>query len=310
MTMAETLPAMPFDRPDVLELAPMYRVLRAEAPVTRVRTPAGDPAWLVTGYDVVKELFTDERLGRAHPDPERAPRFSNSFMFLGGSVGNYETERADHEQMRRILTRSFMVKRMNALRPAIQAIVDEALARMTSLAPPVDFHAELAFIVPVMAICQLLGVPAEDRDRFRAWTHQAMQMWDGAAAARGHEALATYMADLIERKRRAPGEDVITDLIAAQEEEEKEGGGFLKEYIVRLCVALLMAGHETTVARIDLGTVLLLTNPDQLEALRRDPALVTPAVEEILRVAAPTLGVIARYAIGYGCGILSRKPPS
>ncbi|HXM55706.1 MAG TPA: cytochrome P450, partial [Candidatus Dormibacteraeota bacterium] len=93
MTLAETLPAMPFDRPDVLEIAPMYRALQGSRPLTRVRTPAGDAAWLATGYDVVKELLVDDRLGRSHPDPEHAPRFSNSAFFLGGSIGNYDTEK-------------------------------------------------------------------------------------------------------------------------------------------------------------------------------------------------------------------------
>jgi len=293
MTVTERLPAMPFDRSGVLELAPAYRALQGEQPISRVRTPAGDVAWLVTGYEVVKELFTDDRLGRAHPDPEHAPRFSNSFLFLGGSVGTYETEKADHARMRRVLTRSFMVKRMNALRPAIQGIVDGALDRLTAMTPPVDFHAELSFLVPVLAICQLLGVPNEDRDRFGAWTQQSMHMWDREKAAEGHRLLAAYMHGLIQRKRQAPAEDVISDLLAAQHEEDR----FTEQDMIQLCVALLMAGHETTVARIDLGTLLLLTHPDQLDALRRDPGLATGAVEEILRMAAPTLGVIARYAV-------------
>lgn len=292
MTVAETLPAMPFERPGVLEIAPMYRLLRDERPLTRVRTPAGDVAWLATGYDVVRELLLDDRLGRAHPDPERAPRFSNSAMFLGGSIGNYETEKADNARMRRLLTPAFMVKRMNTLRPAIQGIVDGALDRLVATTPPADLHAAVSFVVPVMAICQLLGVPEEDRDRFGAWTQQSMNMWDREKAAEGHRLLAGYMAALIERKREHPAEDVISDLVAAQ----RHDGRFSERTMIQLCVALLMAGHETTVARIDLGTVLLLTHPDQLDALREDPSLAALAVEEILRVAAPTLGVLSRYA--------------
>jgi pentalenolactone synthase len=292
MTLAETLPAMPFDRPDVLEIAPMYRALQGSRPVTQVRTPAGDVAWLATGYDVVKELLVDERLGRAHRDPENAPRFSNSALFLGGSIGNYDTEKEDHARMRRLLTPAFMVKRMNQLRPAIQGIVDGALDRVVAMTPPVDLHDHLSFVVPVMAICQLLGVPVDDRDQFGAWTQQSMNMWDREAAAAAHGALYGYMHGLIERKRAAPAEDVISDLVAAQQGEDR----FDESTMVQLCVALLMAGHETTVARIDLGTLLLLTHPDQLDALRADPSLATGAVEEILRLAAPTLGVLARYA--------------
>ena len=292
MTVAETLPSMPFDRSDVLEIAPMYRLLREERPLTRVRTPAGDVAWLASGYDVVKELLLDVRLGRAHRDPERAPRFSNSALILGGSIGDYETDRAANDRMRRLLTPAFMVKRMNTLRPAIQGIVDAALERMIAKGPPVDFHAEFAFMVPVMAICQLLGVPVEDRDQFSAWTQQSMNMWDGEAAAAGLARLGEYMFALIERKRAQPAEDVISDLIAAQQSDET----FDNEAMIQLCVGVLIAGHETTVARIDLGTVMLLTHPDQLDALRADPSLAQGAVEEILRMAAPTLGVVHRYA--------------
>jgi cytochrome P450 len=292
MTVAERLPAMPFDRSSVLELPAMYRVLQGQRPISRVTTPAGDVAWLVTGYEVVKELFTDTRLGRAHPDPARAPRFSKSFMFLGGSIGNYETEMADHARMRRVLTRSFMVKRMNEMRPAIQGIVDETLERMTAMTPPVDFYDAFSFVVPILAICQLLGVPRDDRDRFRAWTSQSMHMWDPETAAAGHGQLRAYMAALIERKRGASDEDVISDLILAQREEDR----FDESDMIDLCVALLMAGHDTTAARIDLGLLFLLTHPDQLDALRADADLVTGAVEEILRLAVPGLGVIMRYA--------------
>ena len=292
MTVAETLPSMPFERHDVLEIAPMYRLLREERPLTRVRTPAGDIAWLASGYEVVKELLLDNRLGRAHRDPERAPRFSNSALILGGSIGDYETDRSTNDRMRRLLTPAFMVKRMNTLRPAIQGIVDDALERMIAKGPPVDFHAEFAFMVPVMAICQLLGVPVEDRDQFSAWTQQSMNMWDREAAAAGMARLSEYMFALIERKRAQPAEDVISDLIAAQQSEETFDNGAM----IQLCVGVLIAGHETTVARIDLGTVMLLTHPDQLDALRADPSLATGAVEEILRMAAPTLGVVHRYA--------------
>jgi len=158
--------------------------------------------------------------------------------------------------------------------------------------PPVDLHAQLAFIVPVMAICQLLGVPDEDRDRFGAWSQQSMDMWDAERAAEGMQLLTDYMRALIERKREHPAEDVISDLIAAQRHDAR----FDEDSMVQLCVALLMAGHETTVARIDLGTLLLLTHPDQLDALRADPSLAPAAAEEVLRLAAPTLGALMRYA--------------
>src|SRR5215472_18854667 len=138
---AEELPAMPFDRPGVVDIAPMYRVLQAKGPPVRVRTPTGDLAWLVTGYEQVRRLAADGRLGRSHPDPEHAPRFSCSAF--GGAMGAYETEKDDHERLRRLLMRSFMVKRMNALRPRCQEIVDDMCTRMADAGPPADLRQAL-----------------------------------------------------------------------------------------------------------------------------------------------------------------------
>jgi pentalenolactone synthase len=163
---------------------------------------------------------------------------------------------------------------------------------MTATTPPADFHEDFSVIVPIMVICLLLGVPPEDRERFRRWTQMATQLWDVEAVMSGHQQLRTYMNGLIERKREAPAEDVISDLIAAQPEE----AWLTEEFMLDLCVGLLIAGHETTVGRIDLGTLLLLAHPDQRDALRRDPGLATGAVEEILRVAAPSIGVLMHYA--------------
>src|SRR5437899_175284 len=111
MTDTSHLPAMPFQKPDLLACPPLVRELQAREPLTRVRTLAGDVAWLVTRYAEVKQLFGDARLGRSHPDPEHAPRISDSILF-GGATSNYETEEADQAQMRARLTPFFSARRM------------------------------------------------------------------------------------------------------------------------------------------------------------------------------------------------------
>jgi cytochrome P450 len=292
VTSTEDLPVLPFDRPGALDVAPLLMRLQAERPVTRVRTPAGDVAWLVTRYDDVKSLFGDRRLGRTHPDPERAPRFTNSVM-LGGPMGRRESDEAQHARMRRLLTPSFTVKRMNLLRPRVQATVDGVLDRIEGLPQPVDLHAELALPVPVLVICDLLGVPYEDRDEFRAWSEAAGNTSDLDRSRAGLEALHRYMARLVAVKRANRAEDVISDLIAAGEEDP----AFPEPEMIGLAAGLLFAGHETTVARIDLGVLLLLTHEDQRRALQRDPSLARSAVEEILRLASPGLGMLPRYAL-------------
>jgi hypothetical protein len=130
----DTLPRLPFARPGLLAIAPLYRRLQAERPITPVRPPAGEVAWLVTRYADVKALLSDERLGRSHPDPARAARISGSAL-LGGPTGDYATEQADHARMRRALTPGFSGKRMEAL----------------------------SFPLPVLVIYELLGVPYADR---------------------------------------------------------------------------------------------------------------------------------------------------
>ena len=268
-------------------------------PAQRVRTPAGDPAWLVSRYADVRALLTDARLGLSHPDPERASRLTQSPLFGGPRGGDPETEQANHSRMRRALSRSFAARRMEALRPRIQATADRLLGEMAQHGPPADLHEALSFPLPALVICELLGVPYLDRDDFRVWSDDAGHLSDRERANAGLERLQDYMRRLIDRKRREPAEDVISDLIAARDER----GEFTEDEIVGLAAGLLFAGHETTVAAIDKGAVLLLTAPDQREALQRGPELVAQAVEEILRSPAPVMdarrsgpGGLPRYA--------------
>ncbi|MBO0685173.1 MAG: cytochrome P450 [Candidatus Dormibacteraeota bacterium] len=245
----------------------------------RITTPAGDPAWLATGYETVRALLADPRLGRSHPDPENAPRFSESAILQASPAKPAEVEREEHTRMRRVLGRSFSPRRMVELQPRVQAIVDGLLDDLAARTPPADFQKALSFPLPALVISELLGVPPEDRDEFRRWSDDAANMKDGARSRAGLQSLHRYMAGLIESKRRRPAEDVISDLIAAGAEER----WLTPEHMITLASGLLFAGHETTVTAIDRGMVLLLTHPEQRAWLERDPELVPLTVEEILR---------------------------
>ncbi len=267
--------------------------------VQRVTTPAGDPAWLVTGYDAVKALLTDLRLGRSHPEPERAARYATSAIF-GGPMGSPAREHAGHTWMRRLLAQSFSARRMDRLRPRVQALVDELLDTVGRETPPVDLHEALSFPLPALVICELLGVPYADRERFRRWSDDAADMTDGARSRAGLAQLQAYMRDLLARKRREHGEDVLSDLVAAQ---AQASGLFTDDHMAALAAGLLFAGHETTVAAIDKGVLLLLTHPAARDALARDSAFTSRAVEEILRLPGPLasrpdapVGGLPRYA--------------
>ncbi|MEU6557131.1 cytochrome P450 [Streptomyces sp. NPDC046915] len=290
-------PQMPFARPNILELAPVYEVLRSEAPVSAVITPAGDRAWLATGYRECRELLADKRLGRSHPEPDKAARVSTAAI-QDGPTGSYETEEADHTRMRRLLTPSFSAKRMMSLSGHIQGLVDgfvDDLLAAHDATPDgvVDLHTGLAQPLPVSVICQLLGVPVGDGDHFRALSERMAGVNDQDDAHSAREEFSHYMSGLAEVKRAQPGEDVISDVVAAQRHDE----GFSYDEMVDLCVGLLFAGHETTVNRIGLGTLFLLTRRDNWLDLVADPAGRTDAcVEEIMRMSAPgDLGLV-RYA--------------
>jgi pentalenolactone synthase len=253
-----------------------------------VRTQAGDEAWLVTRYEQVRELFADPRLGRSHPNPDQAARVNNSAL-LGGAIAD-EDEDANHAMMRAMLVPAFSPRRMRAMRPHIQQIVDDAIDGMLADGGPLDLHERLSMPLPVLVICALLGVPYEDRADFRSWSDALGDTVDGARSAAGWESLNTYMKGLIRGKRTEPGDDLISDLIA------EYGDQIGDDDLAGLGVGLLFAGHETTMVRIDIGTVLFLTNPDQREAFLADEKLAASAIEEVLRRSMTGGGGLIRYA--------------
>jgi len=237
---SDELPQLPFSRPGVLDIAPLYRTLQASAPITAVRTPAGDVAWLVTGYPEVKALLADPRLGRSHPQPERAARISQSAI-LGGPSGNAATEAADHVMMRRLLTPAFSARRMHVLRAHVAELVETLLDQLGDRGAPADLHEALSFPLPVQVICELLGVPYSDRAQFRVWSAGASNLGDRQAATDSLQQLVSYMHQLITHKRAHPGQDVISDLASTQTQWR-----YGDEGIAGLAAALLFAGHETT----------------------------------------------------------------
>ncbi|MEV7008553.1 cytochrome P450 [Streptosporangium sp. NPDC051022] len=285
-TNSADLPRMPFERDSPIDVPWMYRTLRDREPVTRVRTQAGDVAWLVTGYEEARQALADQRLGRSSPDPERAARISGSVL-LGGPTGDIETEKVQHERMRRMLTPAFSARRMSALAPHVQELVDGLLDDMAGQPRPADLRERLSLPLPVLVICELLGVPYGDREHFRKLADTMTDLSDPARAGAAMTELGRYTHEIIAAKRAHPAEDVFSDL-ATMDAPDSE--------IASLAAALLFAGHETTLNRIDYGVLLLLSNPGQRDALIADPSLVNTAVEEILRMSAPGNHGMPRYA--------------
>ncbi|OLM32038.1 putative cytochrome P450 hydroxylase [Pseudonocardia sp. Ae717_Ps2] len=296
MTTTEA-PQLPFDRPNIIDVAPLYAVLRREGPVVPVRTPVGDPAWLVTRHAEARALFADPRLGRSHPEPENAARVSEAAI-LGGPSGAFEREKAEHERMRRLLVPAFSAKRMRLLGDHVGELVDGCLddlvaAKEDAADGVADLHAHLAFPLPVLVICELLGVPFADRGYFHGLSERVATIRSGGDADVAMGEFRAYLGRLADAKRAQPGEDVVTDLVRAREQDPDFG----EEEMTRLAAALLFAGHETTVGRIDLGVLLLLTDPARRDAFVADiDGRLHGTVEEVLRLSSPGGLALLRYA--------------
>jgi pentalenolactone synthase len=268
--------------------------------IHQVSDTQGRPAWLVSGHDRVRELLADPRLSRSHPNPGHPVRLTQPGLF-GGQIPDPEGEQADLNRMRKLLTPLLSARRMERLQPRVQMIVDELLDTLESSGPPADFHSLVAFPLPALVVCELLGVPAEDRADFCRWQIEAKQVSKPAVARGGLQSLWRYLGTLIERKRwddNGSDNSIITDLLRAAELDT----ALTDDGIAHLAAGLLFAGHAPVVAIIDRG-MLLLTHPEQREALQADPTLAANAVEEILRFASPIerqragrRGGLTRYA--------------
>ncbi|MEO3861002.1 cytochrome P450 [Acrocarpospora sp. B8E8] len=280
---------LPFEQPDPMRPAPLLRRLQSQGPIHAIRTAVGDPAWLVTDYAQVRALLDDDRLGRAHREPERASRTGESALF-GGPLGEFGTEQADHRRMRALLQPHFSPKRMRALRARVETLTANLLDELATAGPPADLHAALALPLPIAVICELLGVPYEDRAQFRAWTQAAADITDRAHSEQGLAELFTYGQKLVARKRADgdPDADVISRLAGTDGVSDDEAAA--------LGMLLLFAGHETTVAAIGEGALWLLSTPRQWQRLVEDPSRIEAAVEEILRAPGLGGGGIPRYA--------------
>lgn len=278
--MTETLHAeLPTERSSPFDPPPELGALRTEQPISRLRFPDGHEGWLVTNYDLVREVLADRRFSSR-------TELQHSAVRVGGQVvptsppakpGMFiSMDAPDHTRYRKLLTGQFTVRRMNQLIPRVEQIVAEHLAGMRALGSPVDLVPHFALPVPSLVICELLGVPYEERERFQRDTAEAMSLnapFEDIMAA--FERVEQFVADLARRKREQPGDDMLTGLV--------ESGELTDEEVANMGMLLLIAGHETTANMLGLGTLVLLRHPEQVAALRADPALVDNAVEELMR---------------------------
>ncbi|RZT85105.1 hypothetical protein EV383_1969 [Pseudonocardia sediminis] len=268
---------------------PAYAELREEEPVRRLDLPDG-VMWLISRHDDVREAFVDPRLSKdwrwTLPEDQRAamPAAPTPMMIL--------MDPPDHTRLRKLVSRAFTVRRMAELRPRVQEIADELLADLPEDGT-VDLMRAYAFQLPVQVICELLGVPAEDRDEFGAWSSVLVDDSPDQAKMESMGKLSGYLAELIERKRTEPDDALLSSLTQVSEDD---GDRLSSEELVAMATLLLIAGHETTVNLIGNGVLALLTHPDELARLQADPDLIDSAVEEFLRWDSPVANAPIRFA--------------
>ncbi|MFE3940449.1 cytochrome P450 [Streptomyces sp. NPDC059118] len=278
MTTADIAPlAYPFNTPDGLQLSDAYERVRDQSGLLKVQLPYGEPAWLVTRYADARLVLGDQRFSRAAAASHDEPRQSEG-QRDGGILG---MDPPDHTRLRSLVAKAFTVRQVEKLRPQVRKLTAALLDEMETAGPPADLVDLFALPLPVAVICRMLGVPTEDRPRFRVWSDDALSTSSLTAeefdASRAE--LRAYMAGLIDQHRQAPQDDLMTALI-----EARDDGDRLSELeLIDLCVGILVAGHETTASQIPNFVLTLLDHPDQLARLRAEPELVPNAVEELLR---------------------------
>ncbi|MGH3489495.1 MAG: cytochrome P450 [Actinopolymorphaceae bacterium] len=275
------------------------RQLREEG-VVEYELLSGDKAWLITRHEDARAVLADERFSNALTPPGvlRAPpaegekELTDSFRPQPGVFVHLDPP--DHTRFRRMLTGGFTVRRMNQLQARVEQIVTDRLDAMEQAGAPADLVEAFALPVPSMVICELLGVPAEDREDFLSRCAKVMDLTLSQAEANAvHIAVYGYIAALVARHRADPtGDGIIPMLIRDYRDEVTD------EELVGLSNLLLVAGHETTANMLGLGTLVLLQHPDQLAAIRdaSDPEVVAQAVEELLRYLTPVPHGLVRTA--------------
>jgi cytochrome P450 len=273
---------------------PTLTRLREQGPVSVVDSEDGVPIWVVPRYHDVRAALVDPRFGQ---DVLRAQRLANSRVAglqLGADVVHMlNSDPPDHTRLRRLIQGAFTQRRVAGMRPMVERIATDLFDGLSIRAiehpDDVDLVRDFAFPLPMMIVCELLGFPVEDRFDYRRWstailTHAELAFDEAMAEMTG------YLSELIARRRSEPGDDILTDLLHAN-----ELGQISDREIVAMVFLLLIGGHETTVNLVSTAVLALLRNPGQAAWLRANPDRMPGAVEEFLRYESPVRMATLRF---------------
>jgi cytochrome P450 len=269
--------------------------MREEGPPAPVMMPYGQRAWLVTRYADVRAALTDPRLYKDWAGKLTPPDWVADEVTAYLNMHLLNADPPDHTRLRKLVSKGFTPRRVAGLRPRVEVITASLLDAIEARGEDtVDLIEAFAFPLPVTVICELLGVPVEDQDQFRDWSHAVVgdSVDPGALRAAG-EAMFGYFTKLVAAKRVNPADDMVSALIEARD----SGDSLNERELIAMLFLLLVAGHETTTNLIASGTLALLLNPGELSRLRADPSLLPGAVEELLRYVNPLNHATERFTL-------------
>ncbi|MFI2239238.1 cytochrome P450 [Streptomyces chrestomyceticus] len=282
----------PMPPPGSVGPPPEYAALRRSCPLARVATPFGAPAWYVTRYDDVRKLLADDRFIRPTindwPTIDDRPPDTAVAGRGPGLVTMMELEGPRHAALRQALAEPFSVRATRRRRAALRATADRMLGQIAADGPPGDLVSDFCEPFPLLVMCELVGIPYAERASFLATADEALGALitlEGGREA-GHQ-LRSYMVSLLERHRRAPGEDILGSLVAASDR-----GAVDEESVLAFGLSMLVAGYRTTTMFLANAVLALLAEPDRYARLLDDRALLPTAVDELLRFLPVQNGVI------------------
>ncbi|MDR5600062.1 cytochrome P450 family protein [Paenibacillus larvae] len=295
-TNSTVLPINPFS-PDFKNQAyALYEKLRENDPIHKITLPNGKTGWVVTRYKDAAATLKKERLTKnlfqfMHSEDVGLPQKQMNLMFKH----MLNTDQPDHTRLRSLVQKAFTPRMIEKLNGRVQEISDSLIDKVESR-EDMELIQDYAYPLPIIVICEMLGLPSEERDQFRKWSNALVSSMNVPKKYKqivpDTIAFTNYIKSLIERRRQDPKEDLLSLLTQA----ESENGKLSEMELVSMIFLLIIAGHETTVNLIGNGTFTLLQHPEQLEKLRRTPSLIGSAIEELLRFMGPVEFATNRWA--------------
>ncbi|NUT23295.1 MAG: cytochrome P450 [Hamadaea sp.] len=285
---------------DGLGIADELARVRDSGELAQVTTAFGQEATLISRYAEVRAQLADTDgffVGTVAPPPALTDAgFDPEKIRRRRKVGNLIfLDPPEHTRLRKMVHAWFTTRRVERLRPRVVEIINTALDAMEKAGPPVDLVTMFAKTVPVMVICELIGVPEADRERFRSKASRVEQDSSPLAELRRLGDAGWVTRELINHHRENPSDDII-GMLLREHGAGSEADDITDDELVGLANALLIAGHETTTQMLSLGTLALLRHPEQLAMMRDDPEVVPGAVEELLRYLGVLHGGFVRQA--------------